>query len=230
MNKILKLLGLKYRNGNNFRFNWGEFDWHPKRLGLSFRYCNFGCCESKNLLVIEPLFFSLYIHLSEEYDRPWDDNGFSYGFYIYDWMTLNYGWGKDGKYWDFPYRMFKWFKTEIYDVDGNLKFIENEGDRNWNERYEIQNQIKVEYPYQYVLKNGEVQERTAKVHVSKMYWKRKWFPFLIKMKHCIDIDFNNEVGEQTGSWKGGCIGCSYEIKDGETPEQCLRRMEKERKF
>ena len=39
-----------------------------------------------------------------------------------------------------------------------------------------------------------------------------------------------EVGKKKGSWKGGCIGCSYDSKPGETPEECLKRMEKERKF
>ena len=30
--------------------------------------------------------------------------------------------------------------------------------------------------------------------------------------------------------KGGTISCSYELRKDETPEQCLRRMEKERVF
>lgn len=30
--------------------------------------------------------------------------------------------------------------------------------------------------------------------------------------------------------KGGCTGCGYDIKPGETPLECLQRMERERKF
>lgn len=232
MNKFLKLIGFKKKayQEDTFRFKWGEISWHPKKWGLSFRVCNWGGCESRNLLIIEPLFFSVYIYLSEEYDRPWDDNGYSYGFYIYDWYSLNLGWGKWDKSWDFPYIARVWNRTEIYDVEGNLKFVERKGEKTWDERYEIQNNIKKSYPYKYHLKNGEVQEREAKVHVSNMVWTRKWFPFLKISKKCIDIDFSDEVGERTGSWKGGCIGCSYELKDGETPEECLRRMERERIF
>ena len=44
------------------------------------------------------------------------------------------------------------------------------------------------------------------------------------------IDETEEVGKKKGSWKGGCIGCSYDLKPGETPEECLKRMEKEREF
>lgn len=46
----------------------------------------------------------------------------------------------------------------------------------------------------------------------------------------IDVDFDGEVGERTGSWKGGTVGCSYESRPGETPVQTLRRMERERRF
>jgi len=41
---------------------------------------------------------------------------------------------------------------------------------------------------------------------------------------------SKEVGKEKGSWKGGCVGCSYEILPNETPLECLKRMEKERKF
>ena len=57
-----------------------------------------------------------------------------------------------------------------------------------------------------------------------------WTSLFSKKRRSIDIDFNDEVGEETGSWKGGCTGCGYTMLDGELPEQTLRRMEKERKF
>lgn len=50
------------------------------------------------------------------------------------------------------------------------------------------------------------------------------------MSRSIDVEFNAEVGERTGSWKGGCIGCGYQMNPNETPLQALRRMEAERKF
>lgn len=232
MNKFLKLIGFERRRyqSDTFHFKWGEISWHPKRWSLGLRYCNWGGCESRNLFVIESLFFTVYIHLSEEYDRPWDDNGFMYGFYIYDWYDINFGWGTKSFCWEFPYVAKIWNRTEIFDVNGIHWFTERKGEKSWDTRYEIQNKIKKSYPYKYVLKNGEIQEREAKVHVSNMVWTRKWFPFLEVNKRCIDVDFSDEVGERTGSWKGGCISCGYELREGETPEECLRRMERERKF
>ena len=88
-------------------------------------------------------------------------------------------------------------------------------------------------PYRYVLKSGGVQERTATVHVERGEWRRKflwWTSMFAKVRQSIDVSFNDEVGERTGSWKGGCIGCGYDMLPGETAEQTLRRMEKERTF
>ena len=84
--------------------------------------------------------------------------------------------------------------------------------------------------YQYTLQSGKVQERTATCSIEKRKWHRKWFPFLTRTSQFIDIEFSDEVGERSGSWKGGTIGCSCEMMPADTIESCLRRMEKERKF
>lgn len=90
-------------------------------------------------------------------------------------------------------------------------------------------------PYRYCLRRSswEVQQRTATIHVERMEWRRKWTrwcPWFAKVRQYIEVEFSDEVGERTGSWKGGCIGCSYEMRKGETPQETLRRMEQERKF
>lgn len=83
--------------------------------------------------------------------------------------------------------------------------------------------------YIYRLNSGEIQNRTATIQVERRKWTRCWLPFRM-VKTYIDIQFSSEVGESSGSWKGGCIGCSYDMLPGETPLQTLRRMESERKF
>lgn len=85
------------------------------------------------------------------------------------------------------------------------------------------------YPYNYTLRSGEVQERIATIKVETRKWTRYWLPFK-RISNYIDIEFSDEVGERSGSWKGGCTGCSYEMLQNETPLQTLRRMETERKF
>lgn len=89
------------------------------------------------------------------------------------------------------------------------------------------------HPYHYTLRSGEIQVRTATITVHRRTWTWHWPKFLgwpRKVKTVIDVRFSDEVGERTGSWKGGCIGCGYTLQRNETPLQCLRRMESERKF
>lgn len=92
------------------------------------------------------------------------------------------------------------------------------------------------FPYRYTLRNGQVQEVTATVYASRiryvwrLFRKRPLFWSLWAWRYWIDVEFSGEVGERAGSWKGGVIGCSYEMKPGETPLETLQRMEQERKF
>lgn len=85
------------------------------------------------------------------------------------------------------------------------------------------------HPYRYTLRDGTVQERTATIYVEARAWWRPWPPFY-RPRRSINVDFSGEVGERTGSWKGGVLGCGYDMKRGETPLQTLRRMERERRF
>lgn len=89
------------------------------------------------------------------------------------------------------------------------------------------------FPYRYVLRSGEVQERTATVYVDRREWRQrwlKWCPLFALKKQSIDVSFSGEVGERSGSWKGGTIGCDYTMRPGESAEDTLRRMEQDRKF
>ena len=64
-----------------------------------------------------------------------------------------------------------------------------------------------------------------------MTWRvlKRW-PIYKWYRKSINVQFSDETGERTGSWKGGTIGCGYDMLPGETAEQTLRRMEKEREF
>lgn len=86
-----------------------------------------------------------------------------------------------------------------------------------------------EHPYTYTLRSGEVQHRTATINVESRLWTRPWLPRR-RLERSINVKFDGEVGERSGSWKGGCIGCGYTMLPGETPLLALRRMESERKF
>lgn len=86
-----------------------------------------------------------------------------------------------------------------------------------------------QHPYHYLMCDWTVQERVATVNGEEREWRWRWLtwlPWPRMIKRSINIEFSDEVGERTGSWKGGTIGCSWPWKRGETMEQALRRMER----
>jgi len=91
-------------------------------------------------------------------------------------------------------------------------------------------------PYTYTRNNGDIQNRIATFTEGEMEWRWRIthkLPFRIgpkKVSRSIWVSFDNEIGEKTGSWKGGCTGCGYEMLSFEKPLDTLRRMEAERKF
>lgn len=89
------------------------------------------------------------------------------------------------------------------------------------------------HPYVYLRENREIQHRVATINGEEREWRPKWAPWLPwprMVRRSIDVRFNDETGERTGSWKGGTIGCSTDWKKGETMLSALRRMERERRL
>lgn len=73
----------------------------------------------------------------------------------------------------------------------------------------------------------------ATISVSEREWRPLWFKWtkLFRFtRKSIDIEFDQEVGKRKGGYKGGTVGCSYEMKGDESALDCLRRMEQDREF
>jgi len=150
-----------------------------------------------------------------------------WGFYYHE-RALVFCWGgKKSKFVYMPW-MYEHIKCEVRRADGS-----------WAKRaqsYEAgepdQREIQV-FDYRYTLRSGEVQERKATCFVERREWRQRWLtwcPLFAKVRTSLDVHFSNEVGERSGSWKGGCIGCGTDMLRGETMEDALRRMERTRKF
>ena len=88
---------------------------------------------------------------------------------------------------------------------------------------------KVISPYRYQLASGELQVRTATAVSTKSTYVRPWIPWR-KYDYHISVSFDAEVGEGSGSWKGGVLACGYERYPGESAVSALMRMERDRKF
>lgn len=182
-----------------------------------------------------------YLHIPyntgiDECDPP------RYGFYFYgEGVKIPNNFvickGKKTKFIELPWA-YDWIRTSRMLKDGSW-LHERKGDRKkgieinwWSE--EIESQLFQEkHPYMYKLKNGNQQLRIATIKVEEREWRPKWFRWtnlFAQVRRSIDIEFNDEVGDRAGSWKGGTIGCSYDMKSNESPYECLSRMESERIF
>jgi hypothetical protein len=180
----------------------------------------------------------LYLHLP--YDTGVEDSDSpSWGFYFYsdhrkfpDYLVFRRG--EKSKFIYLPWA-YDWVRTSYLRDDGGW---EHEVKGNRNKDFYDDNKwgnilYKERFPYIYTLNNGDIQYPIATVKVAEREWRPKWFKWTSvfkKVTRTIDVKFDSEVGERAGSYKGGTLGCGYEMKKGETPKECLYRMEKERKF
>lgn len=220
---------------------------------ISYEFCfpRFACgltlseYGDKATLGISPIFFSLY--LSSSWPR-WLVNKMrerQIGFYFYNWSLVlspfvnTMMWSRDFPWWQKGYTIHlpfqrKHFRTSYLMNDGswiNEKKGPHKLGETWQNPRDIEGRFKEVHDYTYTRKNGEVQKRKATITVEEREWRRfKNIPLFRMIRRSIDVEFDGEVGERTGSWKGGCIGCGIDLLPNETPLKALRRMEATRRF
>lgn len=159
-------------------------------------------------------------------------DGPQWGFDLSREFGIVWHWGQRRKSWDWPFHttLIAW---EYEAKDGSWISMDSRPDTPDGDYDRRPGANRTVWPYRYKLRSGRVQERSATIikerwtrgrHIlSRLGWPRR-------VSYSIDVQFDAEVGEREGSWKGGTIGCGYEMRPGETPRETLRRMERERVF
>jgi hypothetical protein len=239
------MLGIWRQNRDSWDAKWGYF---APRWGFQFVLHRGGYFDQRWAVTFALIwgvfhfYFPWRTRLSEGCNTP------QYGFAIHNNTFWIYTGGKYDESigqctgndqwitWDLPF--FSWIFDGHWIQDQNHEWqCMSDFDKPWDFRqtnkpwdFRQTDAYTETHPYTYVLNCGGVQSRTATCTIEKRKWHRKWFPFLTRTRQVIDIAFDDEVGERSGSWKGGCTGCSYDMIEGETIEACLRRMEEKRKF
>ncbi len=207
------------KNGQSVEISWSRYGWD---FGGGIHVHSNDADMGDRMLFLK--FWRLTIVLPLGIiPHPWPAmDGPQWSVYASKEFGFTLHWGLRCKSFDWPWA----WHTLAYEMqmpDGSWRDVFYRGSDPYTE----------DHPYTYVLRSGEVQNRTATVskrrHVltyrafTRLGWPR-W------IKESIDVEFSDEVGERSGSWKGGTIGCGYDLRPGETMEQCLRRMERERTF
>lgn len=228
----LRALGAWRVNRDSIDFKWGYF---APRAGLELvlnrgtyfdqRYAVNLCLGWGKFMFYLPL----KTRLEEGCDMP------RYGFAVHNDTFWIYKGGdyQDGQCqdqwisWYLPF--FSWEFDGHWIQDKNRRWVKmDRGIDSWNYRKTLA--YTETHPYTYTLSNGTLQHRTATCTIEKRRWHRKWVPFLTREYTVIDIEFNDEVGERSGSWKGGTLGCTYEMTPTDTILTSLRRMEATEQF
>jgi len=152
-------------------------------------------------------------------------------YYFSDGPDLVIEWGKWHKRFSMPWQ-FTHEKTEVRSLDAEGNYFWEKAVASYDKGEPDKREIQT-FPYFYAFRQGDqvvVQEVIATCHVERRIWHRRWFPWSKLVVTNLAIEFNEEVGSRRGSWKGGCVGCGWDMKPNETMEDCLRRMERERDF
>lgn len=200
--------------------NWRDFRRPKPQLSL----CMFEEGFSLNLfsMYIPLPFLNRYLRQPKEILESW---GFSLCM-----SELHLNWGNRYKIIWMPW-IREWVgETEVRLPDGSWTKRLNPWDNQGDDGRMIHTA-----PYKYTLRNGETQQAVATFYEERrryrwrIFRKSRW-PITERTEYSIDVRFDREMGERAGSWKGGCIGCGWTMKKGETALDTLRRMERERSF
>ena len=228
------------RRDFHLRLSWAEISggW-----GLALALCMFDEHFSLHVRLGWPNIFIRLPFLQHWHRDPYEMME-SWGASMSDASSIHFNWGRHCKIVHLPWA-WEWVRTSYLLPDGVSWLHDLKRKRRAPQGTDSSNRFgkytaiadapkwRATYPYRYVLRSGEVQECEATITVEEMEHRWRWFTWLPlpRMIHrSINIEFNEEVGEGAGSWKGGCVGCRYDLRHYETPLECLRRMEGERKF
>lgn len=222
------------RGGDEFKFGrWGTF-WH--RFSIASWRWSVALCKFEDHWALH--LFCLWVTLWKTREDPeeiMDSWGVSY---CHAESALHLSWGAKSRIVWMPW-MYDHCRTEVMLNDGSFvpydRFPRRKKGEPFGENPEPLNRYRETLPYHYMLDSGEVQHRQATVTVERRSWCWRAWPFRVlrwpsMTRTSIDVQFGDEVGERAGSWKGGTVGCGYDLRRNETPAECLRRMQRERRF
>lgn len=226
---------LSTRNKKSYETtDWIVF-YFRKHFELTYKVC--GYFDNRPEINIALFFFHLTIKLpfrnkwTDECDSPrWGIAIHSNTFWVYKGGKGNMNGGTKCWTWSIPFFTKDWIRTSILLKDGTWEHETKRDNKNFYEQEWKSKQKSWEYDYTDSY-DGEIIPTT--IYVDEREWRPKWLHWTKRfaiVRRSIDVHFSKECGKQKGSWKGGCLGCGYILQPGETPLECLRRMERERNF
>lgn len=206
-----------------------------RHFELSYEIC--GYFDNRPRINICLFFFHLEIIFpfrnkwTDECDAPrWGIAIHNNTLWIYTGGEGNMKGGSQWWTWHIPFFTKEWVRTSILLKDGTWEH-ETTGNKKDFYKDEWKNK-QASWQYNYTDKSdGEIIPTI--IYVDEREWRPKWLKWtnlFSEIRRTIDVHFSKECGERKRSWKGGTLGCGYNMFPNEHPLACLKRMEIERKL
>lgn len=231
-----KCLGMWRINRDSIDFTWGYFAPH---WGFEFVLKRGGYFDNHYSLLLCFIWGVLHVklpfrtRLSEGCDMPrygiaihggtlWIHTGGKYDESMGQMMG-----GRQWITWDLPFVTWKFDEHRILTSVGTWYPIKK-NESSWELKPQI-GHCEV-HDYYYTRRNGEIQHVKATCYIEEREWHRKWLPMCKMVRREVDVSLDGEIGEGTGSWKGGTVGFGIDIEEHETISDALVRSMNTRKF
>lgn len=246
-NAIMRFLRVRDRSFNKkeYRFDWGSIDFRYN-LGIKLYEFDTDVTEGSSTwsLSLGLGFCRLWFHLPKQLPRrsfaePGQRDMRGWGIeFATDFNELYVQWKDYSTFVPMPWSLEFHHKDVFMSYGAWLREPKNkyrdvtELDQNLLDHIQT-NRYQETVPYRYILSDGKKQKVSATVMVDEMQWRRRWLPWtslFARTVRSIEVQFSEGIGERADSWKGGTIGCGYEMRQDEDPIDTLRRMERDRKF
>jgi hypothetical protein len=165
----------------------------------------------------------------------WDQHAREYGFSLNDGhlhVKLGAETGDSSTTQDWscflPWTQWRHVRTSIYDRAGRHYWTEPNG--GFFENYEARKVAEKSCAVTFSFDDFDGETLTVDAIIKEREWHFgtgwcKWLSWFRrpKISRSLDLSFSGETGRRKGSWKGGTVGHSIEMKPGERHEPAFRR-------
>ena len=225
-------MGIIKRRGTQYEIGEWYVGWKSRTFDVTYRSHGY---ESMNAELHISVFgwhsmFRLPWKCKE--DILWREEK-KYGISIHSNVVF-FHWGYDLKGWDIPFINYgtavRWDRycgpEEFVDIPSN--WGEHPYRTGYNEGCEKPSTWTYNYTDPY---DGKVVP--CRFWVEELEWRPKWLRWtkrFAKVRRYIEVEFSEEMGPRKGSWKGGTIGCGFNMLPGEHPTETILRMQRDYDF
>lgn len=132
-----------------------------------------------------------------------------------------------------PWTQWRHVRKSWYDNKGNHIVTHKEGNKGsyWKEREKSEKMAEMFPHVSFVVEDYDGMITTAHTDIQEHEWKfgEGWFKWLCIFRkplivRSLNIKFDDEIGKEKGTWKGGFIGTSIDMTKEETHKDAMLRF------